>query len=352
MPKVEQAPQQAGEPKEDLSFSLDMDLWGPDHIKRCRERFPHVPYESFVNMMRRAKKLERDPMTDIWLSSDGNFLMHAHAMFEYASKTGNYAPGTSPAVFEMTDERGPTNPHGLHRCVVTIRVKSSDGTWHDCPGEAFWSDLVPLANARFDNATGMFIGGVVSNTSGWASMPHTLLKKCAYVDALKKAFPELAAFYVREERDQTAAIEQQRPPVAQGQSGVFDDADPTGGERQDQRTYFIPVNWLDNDSEMVPDTDFYDRVSAFLNGEIDEGRPERVVEWFRVNEKAREDFWVRDQHLTKRRNAVALKKLLGAAQEAMQEQDRARGEAGSEMSPSTLARPRRVERRKVEPVTG
>jgi hypothetical protein len=334
MPRAKKAVEAPGE---DLTFSLESDLWTPDHVRRCREKYPGpgVTMESFMGMMRRAKKLDRDPMTDIWMANDGNFLMHAHAMFEYANRTERYAPGAQPAVFEYTEDKGPTNPFGLHRCIVSIKVKQGD-TWHDCPGEAFWNDLVPLVNTRFDQNQGLYVGGVVSNATGWASMPHTLLKKCAFVDALKRAFPELAAFYVREEREQTTAIEQQRPsPVAQN-----DTADPTGGQRE-AKQYFIPVNWLDNDSEMVPDTEFFERTTAFLTGEIESGAPQRVVEWFKLNVSAMDDFWARDQHLTKRRNAVVLKKLLPQAQQALDEAENARSQPEAGQPSATLAAPRR-----------
>jgi hypothetical protein len=326
---------------EDLSFSLDMQLWEEEHVRQCRDRFKSVPLETFVGMMRRAKKLGRDPLTDIWQLGDGSFLMHAHAMFEYANSTGRYAPGSSPAVFETTDKVGPHNPLGLIRCTVSIRVKAEDGTWHDCPGEAFWSDLVPLTNARFNNETGQYEGGVVSNGTGWASMPHTLLRKCAYVDALKKAFPELASFFVREERDQGAAIDQQKPVTHTASVG-----DPTGGDggRVDARTYFIEVDWLDSDVERVPERDMHERATAFLSGEMEERRPERVIEWFERNSHAMHEFWVRDQAMTKRRHVLAVKKWLGAAQKAMDEAAEAESPVDPVPPPATLSRPRRTRR--------
>jgi hypothetical protein len=258
-------------------------------------------------------------------------------MFEYANSTGKYAPGAQPAVFETTDKVGPANPCGLTRCTVTIRVRAEDGTWNDCPGEAFWNDLVPLTNAKFNNETGHYEGGVVSNGTGWASMPHTLLRKCAYVDALKKAFPELASFYVREERDQSNAIEQQKPITHAATGG-----DPTGGDaaRVDARTYFIEMNWLDGDVERVPERDLYDRAVAFVSGEMEESRPERVVEWFERNSHGMHEFWVRDQALTKRRNAIALKKWLGTAQKAIDEAEEPDSPIDPSPPPATLSRPR------------
>lgn len=341
MPKAVVTPEEG----ENLNFALDLELWGQDHVKRCRERFPDATLDTFIDVMRRAKKLGRDPLTDIWQASDGAFLMHAHAMFDYANSTGRYAPGDSVPVYETTDKTDSTNPHGLVRCTVTIKVRSDDGQWHYCPGEAFWDDLVPLVNTRFDNATGQFIGGVVSNASGWASMPHILLRKCAYVDALKRAFPELASFTVREENERGASIDQQRPAPKMPSADVSV-ADPTGGERVD-RTYYIDTNWLDGDSEMVAETDFFDRVTAFLAGEIEEGRPARAAEWFRKNEPAMEDFWLRDQRLTKRKNAVAIKKYHSAAVDAAAAKDAAQSTEVIGTAPATLARPRRARAREI-----
>lgn len=293
-----------------IDFREAMILFDKEHVKLCRQRFAQVELLDFIAMMRRAKKLDVDPLSDIWTAADGTFLLRAAAMFEYASRTGRYAPGEQPAVFKQDDAlKGDENPEGLISCTVTIRVRAEDGTWHTGYGEAFWRDLVPLTGGQPNPRTGIYEGGWVSDRTGWASMGRTMLRKCAYVDALKKGFPELGGFYIKEEMESAGnqpATASQKPPITRTKPASTEASPAAPAARHVPTT---SVRWANGSVEEVP----LENLFATVEETFATYSAEQIIWWFENNLKAREDFWSYDSRHGSQK-AVRLKKYYEDAQ--------------------------------------
>lgn len=311
-----------------IDFTAEPILFDPDHVKLCRAQFSRVPLLDFIAMMQRARKLGINPLTDVWQTGDNTFLLRLAAMLEYANRTKRYAPGESPAVF-VRDERlkSDTNPEGLVSCTITIRMRTEDGTWHTCPGEAFWKDLVPLTGGK-QNERGVYEGGWVSDRSGWASMPSTMLRKCAFVDALRKAFPELGSFHIKEEMEsvgnQPTNETARAPIVTSGKSAMVSAPAATSVDPHAPST---SVRWASGMIETVPLEQFFE----ITKGHLGSYSPRETVRWFDDNLTAREDFHRHDKSSGNQRS-MALKTML----------DEARAKLPSEDAPlSRRATPRR-----------
>lgn len=325
--KVEEQP-----PGEDLTINFGgTSLWTPQHVRECRDRYPAVELDVFKTMMQRAHALEVNPLTEIWQTPEGTFLLHAHAMFAYASRSGRYAPSSRPSEIERRDDlKGDTNPEGFGRIIVYIKLKVGD-EWHDVPGEAYWGDLVPIIGSTVNRMNGQRKGGHLDPDSFWASMPFTMLRKNAYTDALARAFPELRAFRI--EGSGVLSEEVERPAVDLGPKAVAPAPVQVGGVKVPS----IEVRWLDGSDDMVPETHFAERVQERLSG----ASPQQIVEWFEANRYAVENFHHRDKKLSGHSDWVIVRALKDNAEEALLEREGDASQRGTPVPPATLAKPRR-----------
>ena len=107
-----------------------------------------------------------------------------------ADATGTYAG------YESTFEGTPGTPG--FSCHVTVRRRVGDGvfTW---TGTARWEEYYPGDGPE---------GGM------WRKMKHNMLEKCAEGLALRRAFPNLAGLYTREEMDQSQEKPKEVVPLA------------------------------------------------------------------------------------------------------------------------------------------
>lgn len=105
-----------------------------------------------------------------------------------AERTGRYAPGREPTF--TYDANGK-----LVSCTAYIKKLTSDGTWHEIPGTAFYEEYCQ----RDKNGKPMKF---------WEAMPHGQLSKCAEALAIRKGFPaNLSGIYTNEEMQQAEVLD-------------------------------------------------------------------------------------------------------------------------------------------------
>lgn len=118
--------------------------------------------------------LKRESMT-IQTGIDGYRLI--------AERTGKYCPGKE-TTFQY-DSNG-----NLVSATAYVKKLTSDGTWHEIPATAFYSEYCQKTKEGKPMAM-------------WAKMPHIMLSKCAESVCLRKAFPgDLSGIYTKEEMQQ------------------------------------------------------------------------------------------------------------------------------------------------------
>lgn len=109
-----------------------------------------------------------------------------------AERTGKYAPGPEPTYTYDKDGK-------LLSSTSYIKKMTRDGTWHTISASAYIDEYMQTFKDKQTNEerpTGM-----------WATMPRTMLSKCAESQALRKAFPaEMSGVYTKEEMQQADVV--------------------------------------------------------------------------------------------------------------------------------------------------
>ncbi len=109
-----------------------------------------------------------------------------------AERTGCYAPGIQPT-YECDAEGR------LISATAHIKKQTKDGTWHDVSSSAYTDEYM---QTFVDKTT-----GEKRPIGMWATMPRTMLAKCAEAQALRKAFPaEMSGVYTKEEMQQAETV--------------------------------------------------------------------------------------------------------------------------------------------------
>lgn len=133
--------------------------------------------------MRQIYAVKRADTMTIQVAIDGFRLI--------AERTERYAPGPEPKF--VYDEKG-----ALVSSTAFIKKMTKDGTWHEVSSCAYMDEY--CQKTRDGRPIGM-----------WATMPRTMLAKCAESQALRKAFPaEMSGIYTTEEMSQ-ADMELDKP---------------------------------------------------------------------------------------------------------------------------------------------
>lgn len=106
-----------------------------------------------------------------------------------AERTGYYAPGQEPTY-------GYDSEGKLQCATAYVKKMTKDGTWHVVSASAYLDEY--CQKGREGQPIGM-----------WATMPRTMLAKCAESQALRKAFPaEMSGVYTKEEMEQAEVVVQ------------------------------------------------------------------------------------------------------------------------------------------------
>lgn len=110
-----------------------------------------------------------------------------------AERTGCYAPGPEPT-YKLEEGK-------LMSATAYIKKQTKDGTWHEVSASAYTDEY---CQKKYDG----------SPIGMWATMPRTMLAKCAEAQALRKAFPaEMSGVYTKEEMQQ-ADVEDIIPKIS------------------------------------------------------------------------------------------------------------------------------------------
>lgn len=202
-----------------------------------------------------------------------------------AARSGTYRPSDKEPEFTYDQTlKGPTNPRGIVDCKVTV-WQHSHGEWHPVVGYVRWEERAPIKQIWRDNRpTGEF--QLDPKKSNWATMPNTMLAKCAEADALRKGWPEqLGGLYGEGELDRGTVIELSASEiVAQGEQEARQAR--LGGPR-------LQVQFEANTPLVgVPHGEFHAKVDEFFQRNADQ--PSVILEWAARNRDVMNDFWAID----------------------------------------------------------
>lgn len=220
-----------------------------------------------------------------------------------AARSGTYRPADKGPAFTYDDAlRGtPTNPRGIVDCTATV-YQYAHGEWHPVVGHVRWEERAPLKQMwRNNQPTGEF--QLDPKKTNWATMPETMLAKCAEADALRKGWPEqVGGMYVEGELDAAKTIELTATEILE-KGDAADRQSRLGGRR-------LHVQWKDGEQlDAVPIGEFYDRVDEFITKNKDE--LSTVLSFELRNRLVMQDFWAHDKNA-----ALDLKQKLDAIRNA------------------------------------
>jgi phage recombination protein Bet len=134
-----------------------------------------------------------------------------------------YGPERTKPEYTFDEKlKGPTNPHGIIDCTVTLWKKDiQSGVWHPAVGVAYWDEYVPIVTdprAFVTEETGEFWPDgnpkkrkrlkedidlrdfqTVDDSGQWKKMGRKMLAKCARMEALRAGWKEYSGVYGEEE---------------------------------------------------------------------------------------------------------------------------------------------------------
>lgn len=337
-----------------LLARINAALFSETHIEECRAKFSALSDDEFVIVMRKAVEINADPLKgDIYLKqrSDGgyNAIATIACMRAFAQAQGDYAGDDQTISIVQTDDPLYTtkiasgvsvivvdparvdrlsNPAGIVFCSMGV-YRHIKGEFRRHAHTVAWDDYVPM------------FGGKIAGEA-WANVPFVMIQKVAEVGALRKAYSELGSIYIEEEMDQ--AGRQGRPDLGEGRFSNAPVEKAPVAVREPHRpakaaapaTPALPVpgeditvNFLNGPLTVVPVKEFADRIAGFLQQNLDNGQPQKVIEWFEKNLRARQDFYHADAACG-HQNAMRVKRFYDIALRRMSAKPKGRGRRAAE----------------------
>jgi len=157
-----------------------------------------VSAEEFEIFLMACTKTQLDPfMRQIYAVKRGSTMTIQTGIDGYrliAERTGLYAPGPEPTYTYDDQNR-------VLSATAYVKKQTRDGTWHVVSSSAYVEEY--MQRTREGRPMGM-----------WATMPRTMLAKCAESQALRKAFPaEMSGVYTADEMQQSDTHVQAAQPA-------------------------------------------------------------------------------------------------------------------------------------------
>lgn len=318
---------------------INATLYSETHVQECRNKLAQLQDDEFVLVMRKAREIGADPLKgDIYLKANGSgytAIATIACMRSYAQSQGDYAgddqtmtivsvsdptysikvaAGVSMIVVDPAKVDPDTNPEGIVSCAMGV-YRNVKGDWRRHAHTVAWSDYVPL------------FGGKIAGEA-WRNLPFVMIQKVSEVGALRKAYPQLGAVYIEEEMDQAGhrlEVDEGRFSDAPRASGLpkaaaaVREPKPRRGAVAAEpapsaiRGVEIHVNFLNQQMTPVAVDEYAKRVGEFLWALLERKQWNKVVEWFSLNERARQDFYNHDAR-NGHKDAMRLKNYLDIAQ--------------------------------------
>ena len=199
-----------------------------------------------------------------------------------AARSGTYRPSDKEPVFSYDPAlKGATNPRGIVDCKVTV-WQFSHNEWHPVAGYVRWEERAPIKQIwRNNQPTGEY--QLDPKKTNWATMPETMLAKCAEADALRKGWPEqVGGLYVEGELDRGTVIELSASEIVAQTEQEARQARIGGPQIQVQFEQGTPLLG-------IPHGQFHAKVDEFFTRNADQ--PSVILEWAARNNDAMKAFW-------------------------------------------------------------
>jgi len=214
-----------------------------------------------------------------------------------AERSRAYRPDEDePQYFYDDNLKGPSNPLGIERCVVTVHKFGPDGSWYPLKGVAYWDEFAPIIPGgkwedkgdtwRDGNPKKTFApdGTFTLQAGNWVTMGRVMIAKCAEAQALRRGWPEdLSGVYSPEEMDQQM--------VDITPSELIEQGEQEARERLVNTADKIAIVWAGGDPiDYVPLGEMADRCLSFIR---DADSLTGLVWWKNTNQLSLQEFWAK-----------------------------------------------------------
>jgi len=289
-----------------------LSAYGPsqlDLIKRTVAKdLNHVEFDMYIAVCRRVglDPFRKQIYANVYNRDKPDkrqvvFITSVDGFRAVAARNRNYRPDEEePEITYEEAAKGPDNPRGIVKAVVTVWKMDESGHWSPIKGVARWEEFAPVKEGGSWEDTGSVWedtgkpkkafkpdGTFVLDPDAkfWRKMPAHMLAKCAEVQALRKGWPEdLSGIYAPEEMAQADYEERSASEVVEQ-------------ERENQRLARIGaansvpfVMEAGQPIEQVPLGQLADKCMAFIEGAEHDLE---IEAWAERNRIGLQEFWAR-----------------------------------------------------------